>query len=245
VAGGSQDALIVYPTGGVPGEQFPLLSFGHGYEAGGEQLWPYYHKLLRDVAAEGFVVVAATSCPTSFCTGKMSSDMASTLQTCWANSSLHPALGLVNRSLKTGIFGHSMGAFCTTRAVVDAQASGNLGAAVYLHGGNPWPWGGAGDVEVPVFSTTGSADSTAPPLGTKIAWEEQKRAHPKVFANLAGAMHNESVTNGRLNPYVAAFFLCHLTDLHPACDSIYGNGSKSLCHSGNPALAMAECTTAA
>jgi len=241
VAGGSQEAVIYYPDSAPAHSKFPLLSFGHGYEAGGTALQPYYHKLLQDISSAGFVVVAAASCPSDFCTKPMSADMSHVLDACAKNTSAHPALALVNQTAQQGIFGHSMGAFCVTRAAVDAQANGRLGAAVYLHGGNFWPWGGASEVKVPVFSTTGSNDTTAPPAGTKLAWNEQSHAHPRVFANLLGALHNESITSGRLNPFVAAFFQCHLTQLQGACSMIYGNSSDSLCHSANPSLAMKEC----
>merc|ERR1711865_868878 len=200
IAGGSQQAIIYYPKESTQ-MKFPLLSFGHGYGAGGAGLQPYYHKLLQDVSSAGFVIVAAASCPTSFCTKSLSADMAHVLN---VSKEVHPALEMVNRSAKLGMFGHSMGAFCTTRATVDARVGGKLGAAVYLHGGNPWPWGGASDVKVPVFSITGSADTTAPPAGTKLVWNEQSNAHPKAFANLLGALHNESVTTGRMNPFVAS-----------------------------------------
>ena len=109
--------------------KYPLLSFGHGYggkidtaleplphngsTAGGADLQPYYHKLLYDIASAGFVVVAAASCPRDFCTKTMSTDMAYTLEACHTNSSLHPALAMVNRSLKTGLFGKHIGSVCS------------------------------------------------------------------------------------------------------------------------------------
>jgi hypothetical protein len=46
------------------------------------------------------------------------------------------------------------------------------------------------------MSTTGSSDTTAPPAGTKLVWKEQSNSHPRAFANLLGAQHNESVNSG-------------------------------------------------
>ena len=88
VAGDSQDAWIFHPTAAAAGQvedrRFPVLSFGHGFTAGGDQAWcqahgvappkppaypgpyclpTYYQLLLTDVAAAGFIVLApATWC---------------------------------------------------------------------------------------------------------------------------------------------------------------------------------------
>ena len=157
-------------------------------------------------------------------------DMVHVLQAVQANSSLHPALASANFS-RVGIFGHSMGAINTASAIKDYTSLSNvgtLGAAVYLHAGSSDPLLNK-QIKIPILTTTGTADADVSPASTKRSWEEQSNAHPRVFANLKGAVHNESAVHGRLNPFIAAFFSCHVAQLSGQCDRVYGNGSADLC----------------
>jgi hypothetical protein len=147
VAGDSQDAWIFSPVATDNATRFPVLSFGHGYSAGGDEAWctahgvkpptppqypgpyclpTYYHLLLADVAAAGFIVLAPASCPDQLCSNQYL-DMSRVLTATQANRSLHPALWRANFS-KVGLFGHSMGAINTARAIEHYSAA--PGAAI-------------------------------------------------------------------------------------------------------------------
>lgn len=54
-------------------------------------------------------------------------------------------------------------------------------------------------------------------------------AQYKVFAIAKGAGHMEPIQGGRLNPFDAYFFGCHVADLKASCDKIYGSGDDSIC----------------
>ena len=124
---------------------------------------------------------------------------------------------------------------------------------MYLHAGSPDPLVNA-KVRVPILTTTGTADADVKPAATRRSWAEQMQSHPRVFANLQGAVHNESAVRGRLNRFIAAFFRCHVGDGHvgvgdgpqdgprrggddDACDAVYGSGAQALCQ----AFDYSEC----
>ena len=59
---GDQRAWAFFPSDGVEGETFPLISFSHGDGGGGFLLHWAFNGILRAVAAHGFVVMAHRSC---------------------------------------------------------------------------------------------------------------------------------------------------------------------------------------
>jgi len=54
-------------------------------------------------------------------------------------------------------------------------------------------------------------------------------AEYKVYAVAQGAGHMEPIQGGRLNIYDAHFFGCHVAEMQPSCDIIYGDGGDSIC----------------
>ncbi|GMH65355.1 hypothetical protein TrRE_jg8903, partial [Triparma retinervis] len=65
VCGGDQGAIVYYPT--QKADPSPLISFAHGYKAGGDKVDPSYKTLLEGIASYGYVIIALKSAPDDFC----------------------------------------------------------------------------------------------------------------------------------------------------------------------------------
>lgn len=84
-----------------------------------------------------------------------------------------------------------MGAINTANAVIHYSDLpnpnlGSVGAAVYLHAGSVDPVLDQ-KIRIPILTTTGTADEDVKPARTRLSWQEQTNAHPRVFINLEGA----------------------------------------------------------
>jgi len=207
--GPNSSTVIVFPTLLEQGP-FPILSFGHG--SGGSLLQP----LLKSVASLGFVIVA----PKTGCCNDHGKDILHALDWSRSNASLHKALGHVDWS-RAGIFGHSFGSAWASSAVREAEQSPdvyNVKAAVFSHGGHS-----ASGITVPSMFTSGRGGGAGEDMF------DSSPAEYKVFAIAQGAGHMEPIQGGRLNPFDAHFFGCHVAQKQTSCDKIYGDADDSLC----------------
>eukprot|EP00520_Triparma_pacifica_P004564 CAMPEP_0118658784 /NCGR_PEP_ID=MMETSP0785-20121206/14755_1 /TAXON_ID=91992 /ORGANISM="Bolidomonas pacifica, Strain CCMP 1866" /LENGTH=269 /DNA_ID=CAMNT_0006551829 /DNA_START=67 /DNA_END=873 /DNA_ORIENTATION=- len=230
ICGGDDGAVIYYPD---KESASPLISFAHGYKAGGDKMDPSYKTLLEGVASWGYVVIALKSAPDEFCWDE-TTDQITSLQ--WIQTSKFAPI--VDYEKKTGLMGHSMGGAATHLSAknLDAVTTYNIGAAVALH-----PVYVAGSSNVPIFYGTGSNDTVVPPSSVKPQYSATNGVG-KVYANIEGATHFEpnTVPPNRWVDFAAAFFDCYLQDSNEGCDTIFGSGESSLC-SGDRPVPMEEC----
>ena len=237
VGGGSQQAMIYYPVQHDAqnlslAPSFNVVSFGHGATSGGEKLDPAYHPLLTTLASYGLVVIAPMSCPDGFCPVQLADDLGSVLTTCDAKRGLHPGLKNANFS-RTGVAGHSMGGTAAGYMAAANSTSRHLvHAYVGLHG---TPISKERGLNMPTMYTTGGNDVIVLPEVVRASFSASTNAHPCVFAQLSDATHFEPTNplpgHFRLNPYVAQFFLCHLSGQQEACTHIYNaKDESSLCN---------------
>jgi hypothetical protein len=99
-----------------------------------------------------------------------------------------------------------------------------------------------GGLAVPAMYTTGAEDKLVRPAVVEASFERSVNASPRVFAELADADHFEPTNprdgHRRLNPYVAAFLLCHVAEDDGSCAKIYDAGdSSSLCNAYSDEMA--------
>lgn len=208
---------IWYPTALDKGP-FPVLSFGHG--SGGSMLQP----LQKSVASLGFIIVA----PKTGDCNSHGEDILHALDWCRSNSSLHEALGHVDWT-RAGIYGHSFGSAWASSAAREAEQQPDVygvKAALFSHGGHD-----ASGITVPSMFTSGRGGGAGQDMF------DSSPAQYKVFAIAQGAGHMEPIQGGRLNPFDAHFFGCHVADSQTSCDKIYGDGDDSICK----ATAMDTC----
>ncbi len=109
VCGGNQGAVVYYPT---DHDKSPLISFAHGFTAGGESVAVDYNPLLKGVASWGYVIVALKSAPKNYC-NRETEDQIHSLD--WAKTSKFASR--IDWDKPTGVMGHSMGA--TARRLAD------------------------------------------------------------------------------------------------------------------------------
>ncbi|GMH92399.1 hypothetical protein TrVE_jg3630 [Triparma verrucosa] len=229
VCGGDQGAVVYYPSNS--DNPSPLISFAHGYKAGGDKVDPSYKTLLEGVASWGYVIIALKSAPSDFC-WQETDDQIRSME--WIKTSKFA--DIIDYGKKTGLLGHSMGGAATHLSAnnADVVTAYNIGAAVALH-----PVYVAGSSKVPILYGTGSNDTVVPPSSVKPQYDATQGV-AKVYANIEGATHFEpnTVPPNRWTDYTKAFFDCHLSDSEEGCDVIFGSGENSLC-SGE--VAMTEC----
>ena len=229
---GGPSTAVVYKPSDTSGGPYPLISFAHGFTAGGTRVDPDYGpKLLGPLAAAGYVVVATEDAPKNYCE--------------WETADQISSLGLdlrdVDRSMPTGIAGHSMGGHATELSSSNSRAVSkyNIATAVALHPVS-FPFF---QPKIPVFFGTGSADVIVPPSGPVLAYKATKKSG-KVLAEIKGATHFEPNTIGRnrWTPFVIAMFDCHIKRQSEQCDKIYGTGEGALC---SGAISMTKCESVA
>jgi pimeloyl-ACP methyl ester carboxylesterase len=234
VCGGNQGAVVYYPT---DHDKSPLISFAHGFTAGGESVAVDYAPLLKGVASWGYVIVALKAAPLNYCIRETEDQIRNLV---WAKTSKFA--DRIDWDKKTGIMGHSMGGQAThlTANNQAAVSTHNIGAAVALH-----PVYVAGGSKIPIFYGTGTLDTIVPPGTVRTAYT-QTLGVSKVFANILGATHLEPNTVGpnRWTDYAAAMFGCYLYEMDDACTTVFGNSplksSHQLCSGEIP---MSECLT--
>ena len=108
VAGGSQDAYLLYPTEGVANKtMFPFVAFAHGMTAGGSEVYSAYVNVLQFVCSHGYIIGAPKSCLELYC-NKFYEDVITTITTMSTKKGkLDPALDYADFS-KIAVYGHSM-----------------------------------------------------------------------------------------------------------------------------------------
>jgi len=231
VCGGNQGAVVYYPTDNE--NPSPVISFAHGFTAGGELVDPDYSTILEGVASFGYVIIALKSAPENFC-WEETKDQIRSLE--WIKTSKFA--DMIDYTKKTGIMGHSMGGGNSHLSAQNAEAVAehNIGAAVALH-----PAYVTGSSLVPIFYGTGSKDTIVPASQVKPQYQDTHGV-AKVYANIEGATHFEPATVGpnRWTDYVAAMFGCYLYDMPEACNTVFGEGDGTLC-SGKDPMPMTEC----
>merc|ERR1711934_603348 len=228
VCGGLPSAVIYYPTDTT--KTYPLISFAHGFTAGGAKVpIDYGPKLLSGVASWGYVIVATEDAPSNYCEQE-TQDQLHSIEVMKGDSR-------VDWSKPVGLMGHSMGGHATVRSSGNQAAVSkyNIAAAVALH---PVASLAFAQPQVPIFYGTGTADVIVPPVGV-IGMYYKTTKPGKVIAEITGATHFEPNTIGpnRWTPYAAAYFGCYLYGIQDACDTIYGSSSKALCR----AIPMSLC----
>jgi dienelactone hydrolase len=225
---GPSEAMVYSPK---ESGKFPVISFAHGWTAGGNKVdADYGPKLLEPLAAAGYVVIATMDAPSNYCEYETEDQITSL-----GLALSHPK---ADSSQPTGIAGHSMGGHATVYSSGNSHAvqKYNIAAAVALHPAF-FPFV---QPTVPIFYATGSADTIVKPSGVKGIYEITKGS--KVFAEIKGATHLEPNTLGgrnRWTPYVINMFNCWIKEQDYDCDKIYGNKSGDLCN--NPNVPMSDC----
>lgn len=238
IAGGSQDAVIYWPLDATEAAAAAapvrnVVAFAHGLRAGGEHMDPAYHPLLATLASYGLIVIAPLSCPHDFCAKQLGLDLGTTLEACAANRTLHPALAGANFT-RVGVAGHSMGGAASgyVASAANATSAYRVHAYVGMHG---TPVLQESTIAVPTMYTTGAKDHLVLASVVQRSFERSTGAHPRVFAELSDADHFEPTANFsghlRLNPYVAAFLLCHVAGDGASCANVYDTtDANSLCN---------------
>ena len=118
------EAFVVYPSQILDNQntiKFPLLIFGHGYQAGDGKTSSFYKSLLEGVASFGFIVIAPRSCNDG-CPPNYRFEMFKLLDwvapSQFGNAPSEDTLGItqfINHDTGYGFFGHSMGGRATAR----------------------------------------------------------------------------------------------------------------------------------
>jgi predicted dienelactone hydrolase len=193
---GVQNLTIVHPTD--TSKKYPLLSFAHGYGAGGALLSVYYKGLLSFLASHGYVVVATEDATSSLCFSENVDQIAS-MQ--FMKDKNDPR---VDWNAPTGVVGHSMGGYATLLSAQDTDniKKFNIRASVALH-----PMGRASSnppappPTIATMFTTGSKDKIVPSSST-FKYYNETFLPGTVYANLKGADHLEPMTAdlNRLGP---------------------------------------------
>ena len=236
VAGGSQDAYIYWPLDAVAGAAANaprnVVAFGHGKRAGGDMLHKSYGPLLSTIASYGLVVIAPLSCPNDLCLRELATDLGTVLEACAANRTLHPALARANFT-RVGVAGHSMGGASSGYVASSTNATA-LGVQAYV-GMHGTPVTYEAELALPTLYTTGGEDRLVRPSIVKSSFDKSVGARPRVLAELADADHFEPTNpiagHLRLNPYVAAFLMCHVAADDASCAKIYdATDASSLCN---------------
>jgi len=240
--GAPNNAYIYYPTSALEeghNGNFPFLSFAHGLGVGGG-LEPgvsvAYKTLLETVAAQGFIVMAATTCPRTLCVMDYKDQLA-TISAAKNHPELHPALKNADLT-NVGVFGHSMGGMATINS---AQASGyNIKAAVALHNCLQLGLTGSG-IKVPILFTAGSVDSICQDGCAYSIYNQVPAGQHKVFFDISGTTHMEPTNIGgnREDQAVALWFQCYLKG--EQCDKVKG---AEICKQVTGGKSMYSCLTA-
>ena len=241
------EAFVVYPSQILDNQntiKFPLLIFGHGYQAGDGKTSSFYKSLLEGVASFGFIVIAPRSCNDG-CPPNYRFEMFKLLD--WVapsqlgNAPSEDTLGItqfINHDAGYGFFGHSMGGRATAQNLHYVNTTQyNIRAGVALHPA-PSTTPETLNTSIPFATFTGSRDGCCGESVTKKMYDDA--TGPKAYANMKGARHSEPTNAlfGRNDwtAYVAAWFQIFLIDAAFEIDDssysynlIYGSDPDSLC----------------
>jgi Chlorophyllase enzyme len=241
------EAFVVFPSQILDGPnmmKFPLLIFGHGYDAGDKKTSSFYKDLLEGVSSFGFIVIAPRSCNDG-CPPNYRFEMFKLLD--WValsklgNIPSEDTLGItqfIYHDAGYGFFGHSMGGRATARNLHFVNTTQyDIRAGVALHPA-PSETPETLTTNIPFALFTGTKDSCCGESVTKTLYDDA--TGPKAYANMIGARHSEP-TNALFgrndwSAYVAAWFQIFLKDASSVIDEtsysynlIYGSDSDSLC----------------
>jgi dienelactone hydrolase len=229
---------VYYPTSS---GTFPIVSFGHGYNNGGDDAYACYEQMNSELAAAGYVVIVSESSLWPLECADIWKDQLRSIE--WAKAS--NISSKIDFS-KVGLMGHSMGGGASyhNAGQADVVKAYSIGAVVALHPQTSLY--STTNSLVPIFFGTGSKDSVISPSSVKAAYSKTVGV-AKAFSEIAGAVHDEpmcdcgtwkSPGHMRHTPFAIAMFDCHLRGDEQQCDRVYGNGSGSLC-SGS--VKMTDC----
>lgn len=237
VAGGSQDAYLLYPTTGISnGTTFPFLAFAHGMTAGGDEVITAYINVLQFVCSHGYIIAAPKSCLEIYC-DRFYEDVITTITTLSSKTTdIDPSLKYADFS-KIGVYGHSMGGAATVH--VSNYDNLNITCSVGMH---PSVADDANkdeskDVVVPMIWFTGSDDTTVPPNGVLKGYNEDT-IKPKMFAEIKGASHTSAIEMEAT--YIGQYFDCMIKDDKNACDYFFDDNSENYICNGK-GLPMEQC----
>ena len=243
--------------------QYPLISYAHGLDGGGNIDYIAYKPMLQAIASHGFIVVFPRSCDIGcsfehcinlpsdpFCFGQFYKEQLKALE--WAqnpsNASAKNILNNINHTYGYGIVGHSMGGQATLFSSSYLNASNNnIKAAVMQHAYTheaPSP-------TIPFLAFTGSYDTIATPSMTHAFFDaaaKSGKAKHRGYVNKKDASHLEPIVWPQvpsLAKYTVAWLKIYLEKVEGVQDGInymeliYGNGTDSLCGGGDGE--MIEC----
>ena len=175
---------------------FPLVVFAHGFDVTPQA----YARLLRQVAAAGYVVAAPRfpisasdlpGAPREDDIANQALDMRATISTMLADSA-RP--GWLYRRLaphEVAIVGHSDGGETVAANLLEAaDHDRRMRAAVILAGQLP-TWGRLDPISIPALVVQGSADTINPPSLSRDLYAQL--TSPKWYLNVLGATHLPSV----------------------------------------------------
>jgi len=188
--------------------QYPLISYAHGLDGGGNIDYIAYKPMLQAIASHGFIVVFPRSCDIGcsfehcinlpsdpFCFGQFYKEQLKALK--WAqnpsNASAKNILNSINHTYGYGIVGHSMGGQATLFSSSYLNASNNnIKAAVMQHAYTheaPSP-------TIPFLAFTGSYDTIATPSMTHAFFDaaaKSGKAKHRGYVNKKDASHLEPI----------------------------------------------------
>jgi dienelactone hydrolase len=221
---------VRYPAAGAAGGEsdgaaaaagrFPLVVFAHGYDIAAAD----YAGLLRDLAAEGFVVVAPDfprsstvfpGPPTQADIDEQARDVGFLVDQFTDGAASGAWSGHVANG-EAGVVGHSDGGNTVARAASNSCCiQTRIGAAAVLSGDegtSGGDWGVAGSP--PMLFVQGTADSINPWALSQALYDDA--APPKTIVAIDGAGHLEPYTSGpqrgAIVALVAAFLRARLVD---------------------------------
>lgn len=243
-----QHVYVLYPK--AHGQTFPLISYAHGFNDPGGDLW--YSQLGLDMASWGYVVGFPASCTFGClrdckselgdppCFGNYWRQQALTIEWARAQSSLP-----INLTAGVGVAGHSMGGQATLFSASNASAVESLGIkAAVLH--HPYTHRFPA-IQVPFIVFTGTLDDTAPASWAAEMFHRKGACATRGLVNKRGANHHEPSTdyNPRLGLYTVAWFKLYVDGVRSGMgidfDSmVYGTANTSLCGGGDGAMQVCD-----
>lgn len=235
---------VLYPSANFSGQQFPLISYAHGFDdAGGDQ---FYAQLGTDLASWGYVVAFPNSCTYGClhdcvslsgdppCFGHYYLEQLKTIEF----FSTTAAAGVPVNTSAVAVAGHSMGGQASLFSASNASAIGahRIKAAALHHAfTHEYP-----AALVPFLAFTGTLDFTAPPAMAQSIFDASGASSTRGLVNKRGVDHHEPSThyNPALALFTVAWFKLHVDGVASSegmawDELIYGTGGDSLCGGGD------------
>jgi len=238
VAGGSQDAVLIYPTAAIEAKtELPFVVFAHGMTAGGDLTYSAYVNVIQFVCSRGYIIAAPQSCPHLYCQ-KWYEDVITTFKTMSSEKGkIDPALDYADFS-KTAVYGHSMGGAATVHVSDSKDLNLTCSAAMHPSVADDSDHNESKDVGIPMIWFTGSDDTTVPPKGVYNGYKADTII-PKIYAEISGASHTSAIEMEA--PYIGEYFNCMIKGDKDGCAYFFDtNGPNNLC-TGTGAMKMTQC----